>query len=1136
MGLRSLLIILLSFAWTLESYAQVSQARKFSWRNVSIEYDADRLPYLPVKLKGKWGFQDTSKGWVIPPLYDWVSDFRNNSFALGSKDGVQGIVTSDADFTAIGIGDGIEYIGEDFVGIYTNGWLKVHHITEGIVYDSVLSKAELYLGNSIKIVGKSGTGVISKDGLILVPPRFESVSWVFGGFFVGHIGKESNLFYQGSDGLRVGKVEPVDSFNCLVRIGDSWSLVDTNLIRLNDIRSPRFNSSENFVYLPGGNDGLLYSKSRRKVSVTAPNLSLIELSPQLLAFNERNRLGILSDTGSVVQTARFDRVNSNLGGGFNVVENGLEGLIGSMGEMLLEPQFDRIDPFVEPVARTVSNERFGLVDFRGQILAEAEFEAVNVSPRKVKLVEGKQTQFWTFDESGEIDSRDTMGNHKTLKFNITRASNFRIGIAGFAPDIGRDTFVWFRDPETNLYGLHNRLTNTELLEPKYIWVKKVGERSIAALPKSSRSIVLGSYVFNTPFLLGLVDHRTGEELSPFVFKSFEEGDIERGKLCRAILSNGKHCLLDLNGKVVVKGANYIGPWQGDYRRVNLKGTIMQGTEGPYEDEITPLRGLFPQASQIDGMELVLANSFMQDRGWITRCVGGKWGVLDSLGNFALDPNWSMISTISQSSSDGTKPLVVAREDKNWGLLQLGGDSGYREVIPLKYKAIGDLPSTNEDLWWAQDLKTTKGLLSPKGNVVLEVKYKEVGQMADFIPVRYEDGKYGLVDRDGRVVIPGIGSRHRGMSDGTFALRVKRKWTYFDSTGQELLSDDSWVDVMPFSEGLAAVKLRGRWGFIDKTGEQVIEPEFVKVNSFKNGRALVMTKKGWFWIDKKGKPTRTGKYKRILDIHASKDLQVVMRGSNYGIANGNQKVSGSFKATKIYESSGGWNLFKHKGKGKGFGYYTQDGKVAPVGLHKRAKDRKGAWMPVASGRGYKMIDTTGKVVVGKMERLLGYGADWICYKEAGIYYVLNSFGSKVFSSPTIRPLDIVHGTMICKNRAGKYVLLDRQGRIKIPGQFHKVEVKGDLLYAQDLTGLWGVMNHSGIWIIPPKYSEITNAGHGHFHVSQALKMGIYKRDGSIVIQPEFEFVEWVGFGLFRVYSQDKIGYMNPDGSWFIEPRN
>ena len=54
----------------------------------------------------------------------------------------------------------------------------------------------------------------------------------------------------------------------------------------------------------------------------------------------------------------------------------------------------------------------------------------------------------------------------------------------------------------------------------------------------------------------------------------------------------------------------------------------------------------------------------------------------------------------------------------------------------------------------------------------------------------QNGKWGYIDRTGKIVIPPL----------------------FDGTGG-------------FSEGLANVKIGDKWGFIDKTGRYVIKPQF-----------------------------------------------------------------------------------------------------------------------------------------------------------------------------------------------------------------------------------------------------------------------------------------------------------------------
>ena len=86
-----------------------------------------------------------------------------------------------------------------------------------------------------------------------------------------------------------------------------------------------------------------------------------------------------------------------------------------------------------------------------------------------------------------------------------------------------------------------------------------------------------------------------------------------------------------------------------------------------------------------------------------------------------------------------------------------------------------------------------------------------------------------------------------------------KWGYIDKTGKIVIQPQfSYVEA--FSDGLAAVKIHDnddeKWGYIDKTGKIVIQPQFSQAGTFSEGLATVLiengTKKNYVMIDKTGK--------------------------------------------------------------------------------------------------------------------------------------------------------------------------------------------------------------------------------------------------------------------------------------------
>lgn len=92
------------------------------------------------------------------------------------------------------------------------------------------------------------------------------------------------------------------------------------------------------------------------------------------------------------------------------------------------------------------------------------------------------------------------------------------------------------------------------------------------------------------------------------------------------------------------------------------------------------------------------------------------------------------------------------------------------------------------------------------------------------------GKWGYIDRTGRIVINPQFEEAGDFSEGLARVKVGGKWGYIDRTGRFLINPQ-FEEAGDFSQGLARVKLGGKWGYVDRRGEVVISPQFSEASDF-----------------------------------------------------------------------------------------------------------------------------------------------------------------------------------------------------------------------------------------------------------------------------------------------------------------
>ncbi len=99
------------------------------------------------------------------------------------------------------------------------------------------------------------------------------------------------------------------------------------------------------------------------------------------------------------------------------------------------------------------------------------------------------------------------------------------------------------------------------------------------------------------------------------------------------------------------------------------------------------------------------------------------------------------------------------------------------------------------------------------------------------------GKWGFMDRTGRVVIAPAFDDERDFFHGLAAVRLPEKWGFIDETGK-LVGTAGFDEVRDFIEDLAPVRIGRKWGYIDTSGRMVIAPRFQSAGEFHEGLARI----------------------------------------------------------------------------------------------------------------------------------------------------------------------------------------------------------------------------------------------------------------------------------------------------------
>lgn len=112
------------------------------------------------------------------------------------------------------------------------------------------------------------------------------------------------------------------------------------------------------------------------------------------------------------------------------------------------------------------------------------------------------------------------------------------------------------------------------------------------------------------------------------------------------------------------------------------------------------------------------------------------------------------------------------------------------------------------------------------------------------------GKWGYIDRSGRIVIEPQFEAASQFSDGLAAVKTDGVWGYIGLNGQVVIGP-SFEAAGSFGDGLAPVLKDGLYGYIDRTGVIRIPAEFELAGQFRGGLAKVLKGSEFHFINRNG---------------------------------------------------------------------------------------------------------------------------------------------------------------------------------------------------------------------------------------------------------------------------------------------
>lgn len=177
-----------------------------------------------------------------------------------------------------------------------------------------------------------------------------------------------------------------------------------------------------------------------------------------------------------------------------------------------------------------------------------------------------------------------------------------------------------------------------------------------------------------------------------------------------------------------------------------------------------------------------------------------------------------------------------------------------------------------------------GVVKINGDIIVPLKYDDIGDMSDDIIVVCSGGFYGCYNKHGNEIVPCIYSNISEFSNGVSIVTSLQKIGYMNSSGRmfvQPIADEAY----PFSEGCARVVVDGLVGYIDLNGNWIIAPRYQDGGNCSCGIIPVMLAGAYSYINKDTVQSISRfRYDVAKDFDPEYQVAIVSRGGKWGVIN------------------------------------------------------------------------------------------------------------------------------------------------------------------------------------------------------------------------------------------------------------
>ena len=162
-----------------------------------------------------------------------------------------------------------------------------------------------------------------------------------------------------------------------------------------------------------------------------------------------------------------------------------------------------------------------------------------------------------------------------------------------------------------------------------------------------------------------------------------------------------------------------------------------------------------------------------------------------------------------------------------------------------------------------------GYMDRTGRIVIEPRYSQAGPFHEGFALVRRGGKFGYVNARGEEVIAPRFDDAWHFSEGRASVLLDGRWGVVDTTGAiipgEVPTPAAYAQARTTTTGPIRIRVGGRYGFVSPRGDTLVRPIYEQAWYFKDGFARVRERGKWGFVDSTGRLAIPPKFDRAWDF-------------------------------------------------------------------------------------------------------------------------------------------------------------------------------------------------------------------------------------------------------------------------------